>query len=241
MRKVALAIDVEQDVPPYLNTWRGIEKGLPLLLDLLSRHDIPATFFVTGKAAERYPKLAKDISRRHEVACHGYEHERLDRLGFEEQLRRIELATKILTKTVGRRPLGFRAPNFRANASTFKAVERARYIYDASVASYKICGKPRNHKLAEIPNTWPSSFLRLPPAISTRALRICVAALPLTVLDYHVWEVVRVSGVPFDCRFRTGEVALRRLDEVLEYLLDKKCRFMPMRDVAKESLGRRCS
>jgi len=239
MRNVALTIDVEQDVPPYLNTWRGMEKGLPLLLGLLAKHDIRATFFVTGRVAERYPRLVKQISRRHEVACHGYEHERFDRLGPGKQLQRIELATKILTKVVGQRPLGFRAPNFKTDAETFKAIEQAGYVYDASVASYKIGRKPRWSKLVEIPNTWPSSFLRLPPVISTRVLRLCLAALPLTVLDYHVWEVVKVNGVPFDCRFATGEAALRRLDEVLRYLLEKKCKFVLMRDVVKKRLRSR--
>lgn len=237
MRNVALTIDVEQDVPPYLNTWRGMEKGLPLLLELLEKHDIRATFFVTGVVAERYPKLVKEVSHRHEVSCHGYEHERFDGLSFDKQLEKIELATKILTKVVGKRPSGFRAPNFKTNAETFKAIEQAGYFYDASVASYKIGRKPKWSKLAEIPNTWPSSFLRLPPAISTRVLRLCMTALPLIVLDYHVWEVVKVNGVPFDCRFATGEVALQRFDDVLRYLLEKKCRFMLMKDVAESKMA----
>ena len=134
--------------------------------------------------------------------------------------------------------MGFRAPNFKTSAETFKAVERAGYVYDASVASYKVGKKPRWSKLVEIPNTWPSSFLRLPPAIPTCVLHLCLAALPLTVLDYHVWEVVKVNRVPFDCRFATGKVALQRLDEVLRYLLEKKCKFVLMRDVVKKRLAR---
>jgi peptidoglycan/xylan/chitin deacetylase (PgdA/CDA1 family) len=239
MSNVALTIDVEQDVPPYLNTWRGMEKGLPLLLKLLAKRGIRATFFTTGKVAERYPKLVRKISYQHEVACHSYDHERLDKLSFEKQLQKIKLATKILTKVVGRRPLGFRAPNFKTNAETFKAIEQAGYIYDASIASYKTNSRPKWSKLVEIQNTWPSSFLRLSPAISTRVLRLCLATLPFTVLDYHVWEVVRVNGVPFDCRFATGEVALRRLDEVLKYLLEKRCEFMLMKDIAKNKMAGR--
>ena len=232
MRNVALTVDVEQDVPPFLDTWRGMEEGVPALLKLLSKHDVRATFFATGQAAKLYPKLIKQISRSHEVACHGYEHERFDRLDFREQLRRIELATKILTKVVGRRPLGFRAPNFKPNKHTFAALERAGYVYDASIASYNIEKRPKKSKLIEIPNTWPSSFLRMSPALSTRALRACLATLPLTVLDFHVWEVVKMTGVRFDCRFATGETTLRRLDKVLSYLLARKAKFVLMREVA---------
>ena len=236
MRNVALTVDVEQDVPPFLDTWRGMEEGVPALLKLLSKRGVRATFFVTGQAAKLYPKLIKQISRSHEVACHGYEHERFDRLGFREQLRRIELATKILTKVVGHRPLGFRAPNFKPNKHTFAALERAGYVYDASIASYNIEKRPKKSKLIEISNTWPSSFLRMSPALSTRALRACLATLPLTVLDFHVWEVVKMTGVRFDCRFATGETALRRLDKVLSYLLARKAKFVLLSEVAA-SLG----
>ncbi len=232
MRNVVLSIDVEQDVPPSLRTWRGLEKGLPSLLDLLSKHEVPATFFVTGQAAEKFPKLIRKVSREHEVGCHGYEHERFDKMSAKEQLRRIKLATKILTKVTRRKILGFRAPNFRPNIHTFAALKRVGYLYDASNACYRIGPDPTRFGLVEIRNTWPSSFLRLPPGFSTRVLRLCLATLPLTVLDYHPWELVKVTGVRFDCRFATGEVALQRLDKVLDYLLAKKVRFRLMREIA---------
>ena len=39
---------------------------------------MPATFFVLGMTAERYPDLVREIARRgHELACHGYAHERV--------------------------------------------------------------------------------------------------------------------------------------------------------------------
>jgi len=233
MHKIALTIDVEQDVPPYLNTWRGMEKGLPLLLELLANHDIRATFFITGEAAKKFPGLISRISKEHEVGCHGYKHERFDKLSAKEHFPRIEAATKILTKIVKRRVLGFRAPNFRPSIHTFAALKRLNYLYDASNACYRAGPDPKPYGLIEIPNTWPSSLLRLPPGFSTRVLRLCSTALPLTVLDYHPWEFVEMKNIRFDCRFATGEVALQRLDKVLEYLLKKKRRFVLMRDVAK--------
>jgi peptidoglycan/xylan/chitin deacetylase (PgdA/CDA1 family) len=236
MRNVALTIDVEQDAPPHLNTWRGMEEGLPILLNLLSKHKIRATFFVTGQAAEKFPTLVKKISRKHEVGCHGYEHERFDKLDAKEQSRRIGLATGVLKKVTGRRVLGFRAPNFRPSPHTFAALKKTGYLYDASNACYRIGPDPKRYGLVEIRNTWPSSFLRLPPSFSTRLLRLCLAALPLTVLDYHPWELVRMKKVRFDCRFGTGRTAMHRLDRVLQYLLAEKAKFVLMREVAKNKL-----
>ena len=124
MRNVAFTVDVEQDAPPQLNTWRGMEEGLPTLLDLLSKHDIRATFFVTGEAAKKFPRLISKIAKEHEVGCHGYKHERFDKLSAKEQFPRIEMATKILTKVVKQRILGFRAPNFRPSVRTFAALKQ---------------------------------------------------------------------------------------------------------------------
>ncbi len=232
MPDVAFTVDVERDVPSTLSTWRGLEEGLPLLLDLLSKHGVPATFFVTGQAAEKFPKLIRKVSHEYEVGCHGYEHERFDEISAKEQLRRIELATKILAKVTGRKVWGFRAPNFRPGTHTLSALRRLGYLYDASNACYRIGPDPARFGLVEIRNTWPSSLLRLPSGVSTRVLRLCLAALPLTVLDYHPWEFVKVTGVKFDCRFATGETARRRLDKVLEYLLSKKARFRLMKGIA---------
>jgi peptidoglycan/xylan/chitin deacetylase (PgdA/CDA1 family) len=238
MRNIAFTVDVEQDAPHQLNTWRGMQEGLPILLDLLSKHDIRATFFVTGEVAKKFPRLINKIAKEHEVGCHGYKHERFDKLSAKEHLPRIETATKILTKITRRRILGFRAPNFRPSIHTFAALKQLGYVYDASNACYRIGPDPKRYGLVEIQNTWPSSLLRLPPGFSTRVLRLCLAALPLTVLDYHPWELVKMENIRFDCRFATGEVALQRLDEVLRYLLEKKCKFVLMRDVVKKRLAR---
>lgn len=232
MSDIAFTVDVEQDIPSNSNTWRGVEVGLPLLLDLLSKHEVPATFFVTGQAAEKFPKLIRKVSHEHEVGCHGYAHERFDKMSAEEQFRRIEMATKILTKVTGQSISGFRAPKFRPNIHTLAALKRMGYLYDASNAWYRIGPDPARFGLVEIRNTWPSSFLRLPPGFSTRVLRLCLATLPLTVFDYHPWELVKITGVRFDRRFATGEVALQRLDKVMEYLLEKKVRFRSMKEIA---------
>lgn len=234
MSQVALTIDVEQDAPPFLNTWQGIEKGLPLMLEVLAKHDVPATFFITGLAAERFPKLIAEVSQKYEVSCHGYEHERFDMLAVEEQRKRIQKATEILQKITGTKPLGFRAPNFKLNGQTLALLEQIGYIYDASKVIYKRASKKNSSSLVEIPNTLPSSFLRLPIWLSRRVLSLCLCFLPLVVLDYHPWELVRMSNVRFDMRFATGEKALNMLDRTISYLHTKETRFVTLREVASQ-------
>ncbi len=232
MTQVALTIDVEQDAPPFLNTWQGVEKGLPLMLEVLAKHDVPATFFITGLAAERFPGLIAEISQRHEISCHGYEHERFDMLAVEEQRKRIQKATQILQEVTGTKPLGFRAPNFKLTVQTLAILEQIGYIYDASEVSYKRAPKKNRSSLVEIPNTLPSSFLRLPSWLSRRGLSLCLCFLPLVVLDYHPWELVKMSNVRFDMRFATGDKALNMLDRAISYLHARGTRFITLKEVA---------
>lgn len=232
MGEVAFTVDVERDVPTTPTTWRGVTQGLPRLLDLLSKHRVVATFFVTGRAAEAFPDSIKTISRDHEVGCHGYEHERLDTMEREEQSHRIHLATRILRQITGQEIHGFRAPSFRPSETTFQILGGMGYLYDASNTHYMEGPDPTPFGLVEISNSFPSSFLRLPTMLSASTLRLCLTAAPIIVLDYHVWELTRVKNYKFDCRFATGEVAYRRLDKVLGYLSSRNVRFKSMKEIA---------
>src|SRR6202171_5166246 len=66
------------------------------LLDILDYADARATFFVLGWVAERYPALVQDIAARgHEIACHGYGHQmiqRQTRLEFAKDAQRAKTA-----------------------------------------------------------------------------------------------------------------------------------------------------
>jgi peptidoglycan/xylan/chitin deacetylase (PgdA/CDA1 family) len=50
----------------------------PLVLDLLERHGVKATFFMMGRSVERWPDTARDVvARGHQVGNHSYSHPRL--------------------------------------------------------------------------------------------------------------------------------------------------------------------
>src|SRR5216117_3860134 len=96
MIQVSLSIDVESDCPPYLATqYRGIEEGLPRLMDALDSAGVPTTCFCTGDVAERYPDTIREIVERgHELGCHGYTHRPFDTLDVAE-------ATDEITRSAG--------------------------------------------------------------------------------------------------------------------------------------------
>jgi peptidoglycan/xylan/chitin deacetylase (PgdA/CDA1 family) len=84
----ALTIDVEDyfqvsAMAPYIHRgdWDRIEcrveANVDRLLGMLDRHAIRATFFTLGWVAQRYPQIVRRIvAQGHELASHGYGHQR---------------------------------------------------------------------------------------------------------------------------------------------------------------------
>lgn len=83
----------------------------PRLLELLRRHGVRGTFFVSGIRAERHPGVVREIlSRGHALGNHSYRHDPLLMLRSTGRLREeIALAQKALA-ALDVRPLAFRPP-----------------------------------------------------------------------------------------------------------------------------------
>jgi len=96
----------------------------PLLLDLLSKYDVKATFFVTGKKADKHPELIKNIIfNGHSIGNHTYTHDPFIMLKSTHQLRKeIETAQKTLKKQ-GIVPLIFRPPVGITNPKLYKILD----------------------------------------------------------------------------------------------------------------------
>jgi len=98
----------------------------PALLELLSKHKIYATFFVTGKKASEHPELIKEIlSRGHTVGNHSYSHDNLIMFKSSKTLiKEIESAQDIL-ENFGITPLAFRPPVGITNPRLGKVLDKS--------------------------------------------------------------------------------------------------------------------
>ncbi len=235
MRTVALTIDVEPDCPPYLRTYRGIESGLPVLLEVLEKYDVEATFFITGDVASKYPQEVAEIAMRYEIGCHGYSHMRFDRMTFEEAADEIEKSTAVLHRLAGRF-ISFRAPNLIFPERFLGLLKDNGYLIDSSLAKYKVGHLYRiyaggkdgmNNGLLRIPVSATSSLLRLP--LGNRILRRLGSPV---ILFFHPWEFVDMSGEPvrWDCKINTGSRALARLESLIEFFKKSNYRFCTISD-----------
>lgn len=234
MTDVVFTVDLEPDCPPFLEGWRGMEEGAPALLDVLAREGVPATFFTTGEAAERFPGVAERLrAEGHELGCHGHTHRAFPELSDDEARREIERSTEIL-RAFG--PVtAFRAPYLRLPDRHLPLLEEAGYEVDASLARYK----PAHWRpaaatpLRRIRASVTSSVLRLPgwirdPWLASRRSPV--------VLFVHPWEFVDLTREPirWDCRFRTGLPALEAVTEVLGFFRQRGASFRRLDDAPGE-------
>lgn len=80
----------------------------PLILDILDRYEAPATFFMVGQNAERYPELVKEVIRRgHAVGNHTYHHAQGHRLSLDEYMTETATAARHIPSRLFRPPHGW--------------------------------------------------------------------------------------------------------------------------------------
>ena len=114
-----------------------IERNMDLILELLDQAHASATFFTLGWIAERYPQVVRRIiDQGHELASHGYGHQRASDLTPAEFRHDITQAKHILEDLSGCAVNGYRAPSFSINRDNWWAVhelEQAGYLYSSSI------------------------------------------------------------------------------------------------------------
>lgn len=240
----ALTIDVEDyfqvsAFAPHIkraewNTWEcRVERNVDAILEMLAHRETKATFFTLGWIAERYPQLVRKIVKEgHELASHGYGHERASEQTEAAFFSDIHLAKLVLEDLAGSAVNGYRAPSFSigtGNLWAFDCLLRAGYRYSSSVYPirhdhYGMPDSPRfayevRPGLMEIPITTlrvfnrnlPSSgggYFRLFPYAMSRWMlrRVNTDDRESGVFYFHPWEIdagqPRIAGISRKTRFR---------------------------------------
>jgi len=257
----ALTIDVEDyfqvsAFAPHIarSEWNTrecrVEQNVDRILALLESRNTRATFFTLGWIAERYPQLVRRIVQAgHELASHGYAHERASDQTEGAFYSDIHLAKIILEDLSGAEVKGYRAPSFSIGADNlwaFDCLTRAGYRYSSSIypIRHDHYGMPDSPRFAyqvrdgflEIPATTlrlfnrnlPSSgggYFRLMPYTLSRWMlnRVNQGDQMSAVFYFHPWEIdtgqPRIPGISSRTRFR-HYVNIGRMEGRLNQLLD---------------------
>lgn len=115
----------------------GAVDGVPRILRMLDRQQVPASFFIPAVSAVLHPQTIREIqgaAQKHEIGVHGWIHERLPLLNNEkEEQRLLDQSINTLTQMTGRRPVGYRAPSWKFSTWTMAQVKAAGFLYDSSL------------------------------------------------------------------------------------------------------------
>ncbi|MHB1200794.1 MAG: XrtA system polysaccharide deacetylase [Polaromonas sp.] len=226
-----------------------VERNVNSILDMLAFRDTKATFFTLGWIAERYPQLVRQIVKEgHELASHGYGHERASDQTEEAFFADIHLAKIVLEDLTGIEVNGYRAPSFSIGAGNlwaFDCLARAGYHYSSSIYPirhdhYGMPDSPRfayevRPGLMEIPITTLRVFNRNLPSSGGGYFRLLPYALSRWMLGrvnghdrepgvfyFHPWEIdtgqPRIAGISSKTRFR-HYVNIGRMEGRLNQLL----------------------
>ena len=256
----AFTIDVEDyfqvsAFAPYINRndWNlhecRIEKNIETILHMLNKNGTKATFFTLGWIAERYPQMVKKIVLEgHELASHGYGHERAFDLSKQEFFDDIQSAKKLLEDISGSEVKGYRAPSFSINKNNlwaFDCLLRAGYKYSSSVYPikhdhYGMPTAPRfpyfvRDGLLEIPITtlrifgknFPSSgggYFRLMPYLFSKFMinKVLSDDKQPAIFYFHPWEIdieqPRISGIDSKTKFR-HYINIKKMEKKINSLL----------------------
>ena len=110
----------------------GAKWGVPLVLGLLEKHGVPATFFVPGRVAERYLERVEEIvAAGHELAHHGYTHTSPTSLTRDEERKELVEGLEAL-RSFGAEIIGYRSPSWDFSVNTEELLAEQGFRYSSN-------------------------------------------------------------------------------------------------------------
>lgn len=210
----ALSVDVEDwfQVGAFEKTidradWDGlahrVERNTDAVLALFADASVSATFFTLGWVAERYPALMRRIvDNGHELASHGYDHQRVFTFAPEDWRADLRKSRAILEYASGAAVTGYRAPSFSIDTRTpwaHSILAEEGYAYSSSVAPIKHdhYGWPESPRFAWKPSA-DGPLIELPVTTARFAGRTLAAGgggfFRLLPYAFSRWAIRQVNG-----------------------------------------------
>jgi peptidoglycan/xylan/chitin deacetylase (PgdA/CDA1 family) len=139
-----------------------IRAGIPRILDLMERQQIPATFMVPGEVIDEHPAACRDIaSRQVEIGYHGYHHTSVLDVSIAEEREEMKRGMARIEEMFGAEPRGNRSPPFALGPYTADLLEEFNFAYDSSLFGHDEPYRPRVPVLGgelrdfvELPVSW---------------------------------------------------------------------------------------
>jgi peptidoglycan/xylan/chitin deacetylase (PgdA/CDA1 family) len=210
--------------------------GTTIILDLLAKYQIKATFFSTAVFASNAPLIIDRIKNEgHELASHTYYHSKFE----EKDLLNSKLK---LEELFGAEIYGFRMP--RMMPVSDQAIENAGYIYNSSINPTFLPGRYNN---LNVSRTYfkLGNVLQLPASVSPFRIPLFWLSFhnfPIWFYKYlvkrayqkdgylniyfHPWEFTELSnkekfGFPDYVSKNSGQQMINRMDGFMKWINEK--------------------
>jgi len=174
----------------------GATEGTQRILALYDKYDIPGSFYIPAVSGLLYPEMIQEITKRprHEIGIHGWIHESLPDIDDRaEEERLLNKSIEFWTKTLGKRPAGYRAPAWAFSKYTLDLIRKAGFQYDSSAMGmdepYELVANGQATGLVELPVDW---------ILDDYPYFISNGALPAPELIFKVYQD------EFDVAYREG-------------------------------------
>lgn len=117
-KKIAISFDA---------TWGSTRT--PQILEIMDRHKLKTTFFLTNIWLKKYPELGREIRERgHEIGMHTANHPRLTDLAENKIKQELLDNANLITEVTGQKPYLFRPPFGAYNNLVIKTVTDLNFI-----------------------------------------------------------------------------------------------------------------
>lgn len=238
---VVIAVDVEQDIVPYLKTYRGITEGLPEILQILNKYKIKATFFVTGNVASKYPDIIREIAQSgHEIGSHSLMHEDFWEINCSEMEESVKETEAILENIIKNEIMSFRTPYQHTNIELVRILEREGYCLEASfdgTAYPHFIDNTNVMRLTSNPLFYPSisyprSWIDVYEETIANQEKI---EQKIIIVNLHSWEIIDLPDVVGLEEYvkPSGKYTYENFIQLLDYLKNKNVEFVTAKEVCK--------
>jgi peptidoglycan-N-acetylglucosamine deacetylase len=133
----------------------GARRAVPLILDLLERRNLPATFFIPYWTIEQHQDVARSIVEAGcEIGHHGYIHEHPTNLSRDEEEAVLVRGMDVIEQLTGERPRGYRSPAWEFSANTLELLTKHGFRYSSNLMSDIYPFVHEGTDLVELPVQW---------------------------------------------------------------------------------------
>lgn len=253
MKKVLLSFDIEEfDTPleygkelPFNEQIKVSAEGTKIILDILQKNKIKATFFSTVIFARHATDIiTRLINEGHELASHGFYHSQFKNDHFKES--KIELE-----RISGKPVVGFRMP--RMMPTEPDAIQQAGYLYNSSLNPVYVPGRYNNFfkprtvfqtngiynvpasatPIIRFPLFW-LSFHNFPQWVYQLACTRTMNYDNYLNLYFHPWEFIDLTikeyGLPSIISRNSGQKMIDRFGTLIRWMKSKGYSFITIKE-----------